>query len=84
MSKSFKYVSDFTFPSDCGFTGSAGKTMVRGYARGGAIDMKQDKSAAKVAVQKHERAKHPGEPPTKLAKGGAPKMMAMKKGAAKK
>jgi hypothetical protein len=46
--------------------------------------MKQDKSAAKVAVKKHERAKHPGEPPTELAKGGAPKMMAMKKGAAKK
>lgn len=35
MSKSFKYVSDFEFPSECGFTGSAGKTMVKGYARGG-------------------------------------------------
>lgn len=37
MSKSFKYVSDFEFPSECGFTGSAGKTHVKGYARGGEV-----------------------------------------------
>ena len=37
MGKSFKYVSDFEFPSDCGFSGSAGKTMVKGYARGGKV-----------------------------------------------
>ena len=37
MSKSFKYVSDFEFPSDCGFSGSAGKTSVRGYYRGGKV-----------------------------------------------
>ena len=36
MSKSLKYVKDFEFPSDCGFTGSAGSQMVKGYARGGA------------------------------------------------
>lgn len=36
MSKSLKYVKDFEFPGDCGFSGSAGTTMVRGYARGGA------------------------------------------------
>lgn len=30
-----KYVKEFDFPSDAGFTGSAGKQMVRGYARGG-------------------------------------------------
>jgi hypothetical protein len=70
MGKSLKYVSEFTFPSDNGYSASAGKTMVKGYARGGAADMKQDKAMVKAAVQKHERAKHPGEPMTKLAKGG--------------
>lgn len=35
MSKSFKYVKEFEFPSECGFSGSAGKQMVKGYARGG-------------------------------------------------
>jgi hypothetical protein len=70
MGKSLKYVSEFTFPSDNGYSASAGKTMVKGYARGGAADMKQDKAMVKAAVQKHERAKHPGEPMTKLARGG--------------
>jgi len=70
MGKGLKYVSEFTFPSDKGYSGSAGKTMVKGYARGGAADIKQDKALVKEAVQKHERAKHPGEPMTKLAKGG--------------
>ena len=31
----FKYVKEFDFPSDKGFSGSAGKQMVSGYARGG-------------------------------------------------
>lgn len=70
MGKSLKYVTDFEFPSDRGYSGSAGKTMVKGYARGGAADMAQDKAMVKAAVQKHERSKHPGEPLTKLAKGG--------------
>jgi hypothetical protein len=70
MGKTLKYVSEFTFPSDKGYSGSAGKTMVKGYARGGAADIKQDKAMVKAAVQKHERAKHSGEPMTKLAKGG--------------
>jgi len=70
MGKTLKYVSEFTFPSDKGYSASAGKTMVKGYARGGAADIKQDKAMVKEAVQKHERAKHPGEPLTKLAKGG--------------
>jgi hypothetical protein len=70
MGKTLKYVSEFTFPSDKGYSGSAGKTMVKAYARGGAADMKQDKAMVKAAVQKHERARHPGEPMTKLARGG--------------
>ena len=85
MSKSLKYVSDFQFPSECGFTGSTGKTMVKGYARGGKTDMAQDKAMAKTmmkadmaqdkamvktAVQKHEKSLHKGEPLTKMAMGG--------------
>lgn len=50
MSKSLKYVSDFQFPSECGFTGSTGKTMVKGYARGGYAE-----GGAKKAVA-NERA----------------------------
>ena len=32
-----KYVSDFSFPSDAGFSGSAGVQHVNGYARGGHV-----------------------------------------------
>ena len=31
------YVKDFTFPSEQGFTGSAGKNSVKGYQRGGRV-----------------------------------------------
>lgn len=37
MSKSFKYVKEFEFPSNCGYSGSAGQQMVKGYARGGNV-----------------------------------------------
>ena len=37
MSKSFKYVKEFEFPSHAGYTGSAGQQMVKGYARGGKV-----------------------------------------------
>ena len=81
MSKSLKYVSEFQFPSECGFTGSTGKTMVKGYARGGKTDMAQDKAMmkadmaqdkamVKTAVQKHEKSLYKGEPLTKMAIGG--------------
>lgn len=73
MSKSLKYVSDFQFPSECGFTGSTGKTMVKGYARGGHADVAKDKAMMKTAVHKHEKSMHKGEPLTKLAMGGAAK-----------
>lgn len=33
-------------------------------------DLKQDKAMVAKAVHKHERAKHKGQPMTKLAKGG--------------
>jgi hypothetical protein len=71
MSKSLKYVSDFQFPKECGFTGSTGKTMVKGYARGGHADVAKDKAMVKTAVQKHEKSMHKGEPLTKMAKGGS-------------
>jgi hypothetical protein len=32
--------------------------------------VKMDKKVVKAAVHKHEKAKHPGTPLTKLAKGG--------------
>ena len=40
MSESFKYVKEFEFPSAGGFSASSGKTMVKGYARGGAAKAK--------------------------------------------
>lgn len=35
MGKTLKYVSEFSFPADKGYTGSAGQQTVKGYARGG-------------------------------------------------
>lgn len=70
MSKSFKYVNDFEFPREAGYTGSAGQQMVKGYARGGKTDAAQDKAMVKSAVHKHEKSMHKGEPLTKLAHGG--------------
>lgn len=37
MSKSFKYVKEFVFPGEAGYSGSAGKTAVKGYYRGGNV-----------------------------------------------
>ena len=80
MGKTLKYVKDFDFNSDFGYSGSAGKTQVKGYARGGkcsakyaeggAADIKQDKAMIGAAVHKHEKAMHPGRALTKLKKGG--------------
>jgi len=72
MSKSLRYVKDFEFPSEFGFSRSAGKQQVKGYARGGKAhgDAMQDRKMVKAAVRKHEKAQHPGEPLTKMKKGG--------------
>ena len=77
MSKSFKYVSEFEFPSDKGYSGSAGQTSVKGYCRGGKVMKKADggavkscKTEVKKGVHKHEEAMHPNRPLTKMAKGG--------------
>lgn len=37
-----KYVTDFEFPASFGFSGSAGQTHVKGYARGGHVEHKAD------------------------------------------
>ena len=60
-----KYVKDFDF-------GTAGKMQGKAYAEGGSVkaDLKQDKKMVATAVHKHEKAQHPGEPLTKLKKGG--------------
>ena len=42
MSKSFKYVKEFVFPGEAGYSGSAGKTAVKGYYRGGKIGHTKD------------------------------------------
>jgi hypothetical protein len=81
-----KYVKDFEFPEHAGFSGSSGKVMVKGYARGGKAmceggrykeggevgksDIAQDKAMVRTAVHKHEKSMHPGEKMTKLKKGG--------------
>jgi hypothetical protein len=46
---------------------------MRRFKEGGDIkaDMKQDKKMVATAVHKHEKAQHPGEPLTKLKKGGS-------------
>lgn len=60
-----KYVKEFDF-------GAALKPKGAGYAEGGSMkaDLKQDKKMIAQAVHKHEKAQHPGEPLTKLKKGG--------------
>jgi hypothetical protein len=55
--------------------GHARKALARGgYASGGRIsDAAQDKRDIAKGVHKHERALHPGQPETALARGGRPK-----------
>ena len=43
-------------------------------------DLKQDKAMVAGAVHKHERAKHKGQPLTKLAKGGKTNAQMLKMG----
>jgi hypothetical protein len=65
MSKALKYVKEFDFGPQ--------KTYVRGYARGGACYAEGGKADIKLkaAVHKHEKGMHPGQPLTKLARGGS-------------
>ncbi|QGH72191.1 MAG: hypothetical protein [Caudovirales sp. ctOwN3] len=70
-----KYVKEFEFGSDKGYTGSAGQTVVKGYARGGSCKKGYAKGGrvdpeVREAVHKHERNMHPKEPLTPMKKGG--------------
>jgi hypothetical protein len=62
---------EFKFPSDKGFSGSAGKTMVSAYARGGCVTMKakggkvhEDEAMDKAMIKKMIK------PAAMKAKGG--------------
>lgn len=74
-----KYVKEFTFGGGVGESAKYVKGYYRGgkvgMAEGGAADLKQDKAMIKAAVHKHEKAMHPGQPMTKLARGGQPDMI---------
>ena len=50
----------------------APKPMPLKKAKGGAVDMKQDKKTVAAGVHKHERNMHPGKPLTKMQRGGVP------------
>lgn len=61
-----KIVKEFTFPSENGFTGSAGQTHVKGYARGGSSKPRAAKKphAVKVSAPRHFKARQgPALPP---------------------
>ncbi len=47
MGKGPIYCKEFSFPSEFGFTSSAGKTHVSGYARGGKVESKGEKLSPK-------------------------------------
>lgn len=68
------YVKEFDY-------GTKGKDGTVKYAMGGGVhaDIAADKKMVKAAVHKHEKAMHKGEPLTKLARGGAPRVEAMDK-----
>ncbi len=61
MGKTLKYVSEFTFPSDKGYSGSAGQQMVKGYARGGSCGMakggKMDRLKGVIGNERSEMAR---------------------------
>ena len=59
MGKTLKYVSEFSFPSDKGYSGSAGQQMVKGYARGGSCGYAKGgmKPMAKAEGGKMDRLK---------------------------
>lgn len=52
MGSSLKYVKEFEFPSDAGYTGSCGKTSVKGYSRGGNVMKKAEGGMVDPAPQK--------------------------------
>ena len=52
-----RYVKDFDFPSDRGFTGSAGKSTVKGYMRGGKVKKSVGQGGAHQKMPKTVKAR---------------------------
>ena len=72
MAKGPSRVRDFRFPESHGFSGSAGKTAVRGYMRGGSAkhpDEAQDRKLVKTMLRDEIRA-GAFKQPEKKALGG--------------
>lgn len=72
---------EFQFPGDKGFTGSAGKTMVKAYARGGAV-MKA--KGGKLSMEEWEHSKKDLAEDKKLAKKHGMSLAAWEKSEADK
>lgn len=73
MSKSFKYVNDFEFPREAGYTGSAGQQMVKGYARGGKSSVKdtirnEREEMARIKKETRSERKDAGEEMSRVRK----------------
>jgi hypothetical protein len=56
MTKSFRYVKDFEFPSEAGYTGSCGKTTTKGYARGGNVAAPKTPAPTATPANAHGKA----------------------------
>lgn len=65
-----KYVDDFEFPSGAGFSGSAGKSSVKGYMRGGHVK-KAKGGTVGVTTERGPKSKRSKNTMTKAAKGGS-------------
>ncbi len=61
---------EFQFPSDKGFSGSAGKTMVAGYARGGCVMKAKGGMAHADEAMDKKLVKQMVKPSAMKAKGG--------------
>lgn len=66
-----KYVDNFEFPPEAGFTGSAGSTEVKGYMRGGSVHKSDTKGMPKKVMKKGGRTHaDPGPLPKNVKKRG--------------
>jgi hypothetical protein len=82
-----QYVKEFSFPAEQGFTGSAGKSPVKGYMRGGAVKATQETANANkhrapsvgasrggtvgVTTKRGPKSRRPKNTMTKAAQGGS-------------